>query len=124
MAQRRNDRFRFDPNVGELVFEGEPVDPDVSRRLIEDIQSYDVTDPPERIVTTYHVEIDGHDHYFETEMPGPRTQPLFDAARSRRDTLQGELRSAGIDLIEIDATSSVVDPLLAFFRMRERRSRR
>ena len=26
-------------------------------------------------------EVSGHDHYFETSMPGPETQPLFDVAK-------------------------------------------
>lgn len=38
--------------------------------------------------------------------------------------LEHRLRSAGIDFIHIDAASSVVDPLVRFFRMRARRSRR
>ena len=45
-------------------------------------------------------------------------------ARKRADALNRTLRSAGIDTITIDATASVVDPLLAFFRMREKRIRR
>ena len=45
-------------------------------------------------------------------------------ARERADRLNRELRSAGIDMIAIDATASVVEPLLAFFRMREKRIRR
>ncbi|WP_428103434.1 DUF58 domain-containing protein [Candidatus Rariloculus sp.] len=45
-------------------------------------------------------------------------------ARKRADALHRTLRSAGIDTITIDATASVVDPLLAFFRMREKRIRR
>ena len=41
---------------------------------------------PELALTTffprwYTDDISGHDHYFETAMPGPVTQPLFDAAR-------------------------------------------
>lgn len=45
-------------------------------------------------------------------------------ARGRADRLNRELRSAGIDMIAIDATASVVEPLLAFFLMREKRVRR
>ncbi len=45
-------------------------------------------------------------------------------ARERADRLNRELRSAGIDTITIDATASVVEPLLAFFRMRQMRIRR
>ncbi len=41
---------------------------------------------PELALTTFFPRwytdgLDGHDHYFETEMPGPETQPLFDEAR-------------------------------------------
>ena len=44
---------------------------------------------PELALTTffprwYTDEISGHDHYFETEMPGPATQPLFDEAARLR----------------------------------------
>jgi uncharacterized protein (DUF58 family) len=44
------------------------------------------------------------------------------AARVR--SLEHRLRSAGIDFIHIDAAGSVVEPLVRFFKMRERRSRR
>ncbi len=42
---------------------------------------------PELALTTffprwYTEDLDGHDHYFERRMPGPETQPLFDAARA------------------------------------------
>ena len=45
-------------------------------------------------------------------------------ASDHLETLQSELRASGIDLVRIDATEPVVDPLLAFLRMRERRARR
>ncbi len=45
-------------------------------------------------------------------------------ATARTDALNRDLRSSGIDVVTIDATRSVVDPLLAFFRMREKRIRR
>jgi uncharacterized protein (DUF58 family) len=38
--------------------------------------------------------------------------------------LERRFRSVGIDFIHIDASGSVVDPLVRFFRMRERRMRR
>jgi predicted amidohydrolase len=43
---------------------------------------------PELALTTffprwYTEELSGHDHYFETEMPGPETKPLFDDAAAR-----------------------------------------
>jgi uncharacterized protein (DUF58 family) len=43
---------------------------------------------------------------------------------ARIDSLRARLASSGIDLIHIDATGSVVDPLVRFFRARERRARR
>lgn len=46
------------------------------------------------------------------------------AARERVATLEKRLRARGIDFIHIDASGSVVDPLVRFFRMRERRMRR
>jgi len=46
------------------------------------------------------------------------------SARERVETLEKRLRSRGIDFIHIDASGSVVDPLVRFFRMRERRMRR
>ena len=43
---------------------------------------------PELALTTFFPrwwtpEVSGHDHYYEDAMPGPATQPLFDAARAR-----------------------------------------
>jgi uncharacterized protein (DUF58 family) len=49
---------------------------------------------------------------------------VADRARARMRGLESKLRSAGIDFIHIDAAGSVVDPLVRFFRMRERRMRR
>jgi uncharacterized protein (DUF58 family) len=49
---------------------------------------------------------------------------LGEAAAQRAQGLETELRSAGVDLVRIDAHRSVVDPLLAFFRMRQKRLRR
>lgn len=42
----------------------------------------------------------------------------------RIESLTRRLRGTGIDVIRIDATGSVIDPLIGFFRMRERRQRR
>lgn len=49
---------------------------------------------------------------------------LEQAARARIETLERRLRARGIDFIHVDAAGSVVDPLVRFFRMRERRMRR
>ncbi len=46
------------------------------------------------------------------------------AAEARVRELEHRFRASGIDFIHIDASGSVVDPLVSFFRMRERRSRR
>ena len=51
-------------------------------------------------------------------------QELAAAAAARRQRLTDELRGSRIDLLEIDASEPVVDPLLRFFRERERRLRR
>ena len=45
-------------------------------------------------------------------------------AEARVRDIEHRMRGAGIDFIHIDAAESVVDPLVRFFRMRERRSRR
>ena len=55
--------------------------------------------------------------------------PAFREAVRRRnegrsEALARELRGAGVDLVTIDATRPVVEPLLRFLRMRERRARR
>ena len=49
---------------------------------------------------------------------------LADTAATRVAQLERGLRRRGIDFIHIDAAGSVIDPLIAFFRMRERRIRR
>lgn len=45
-------------------------------------------------------------------------------AQERVEQLKHTFRAADIDFIQIDASESVVDPLVRFFRMRERRMRR
>jgi len=51
-------------------------------------------------------------------------QAVGSTAVDHLERLQSELRASGIDLVRIDATEPVIDPLLAFLRMRERRARR
>jgi len=46
------------------------------------------------------------------------------AARERVTSLEKRLRRVGIDFIHIDAAGSIVDPIVRFFRMRERRKHR
>ena len=43
---------------------------------------------------------------------------------ARRQKLKDDLRATGMDLVVFDASGSMVDPLLRFFRERERRLRR
>lgn len=45
-------------------------------------------------------------------------------AAERIERLRADLVSSGIDLIHVDATKPVVDPLVEFFRMRQKRIRR
>jgi uncharacterized protein (DUF58 family) len=49
---------------------------------------------------------------------------LATRAKDRQDTLRDQLRATGMDLVVFDASGSMVDPLLRFFRERERRLRR
>ncbi len=51
-------------------------------------------------------------------------QQVASLAKNRIETLRHQFQSAKIDFIHIDASGSVVDPLVRFFRMRERRMRR
>jgi len=45
-------------------------------------------------------------------------------AKDRQAVLRDQLRATGMDLVVFDASGSMVDPLLRFFRERERRLRR
>ena len=51
-------------------------------------------------------------------------EAVMDGAAKRDETLAQAFRRIGIDLVTIDAAGSVVDPLLRFFRMRQKRNRR
>ena len=59
----------------------------------------------------------------DTSAPAFRAA-LREAAEGRAAALERSLRLVGIDLVTIDAAQPTVEPLLRFFRMRERRSRR
>jgi uncharacterized protein (DUF58 family) len=65
----------------------------------------------------------GRTRLIDTQSPEVR-DALARENQGRIQALESELRSSGIDLMRIDATRSVVDPLLAFFRMRKERLRR
>jgi uncharacterized protein (DUF58 family) len=45
-------------------------------------------------------------------------------SRERVESLERRFRGSGVDFIQIDASGSVVEPLVKFFRMRGRRQRR
>ena len=51
-------------------------------------------------------------------------EAIASEAEARTQTLARDLRGIGVDLVTIDAAQSVVDPLLRFFRMRQKRNRR
>lgn len=51
-------------------------------------------------------------------------EAVLGESQARTESLERALRRVGIDLITVDAAQSVVDPLLRFFRMREKRNRR
>lgn len=56
--------------------------------------------------------------------PAALRRRFAERGHQRAVELERQFRSAKIDFIHIDATQSVVDPLVKFFRMRERRQRR
>ncbi|HTJ41391.1 MAG TPA: DUF58 domain-containing protein [Kofleriaceae bacterium] len=78
--------------------------------------------PPSGLVTLEDAET-GRTRVVDTASPEFRTELLRDA-KARKQKLADELRSSGIDLINLEAGESVIDPLLRFFRERERRQRR
>ncbi len=65
----------------------------------------------------------GERRLVDTSSPALRAA-LAEDADTRAEALHRRLRGSGIDVVSIDATGSVVEPLLAFFRMREKRIRR
>jgi len=87
-----------------------------------------ITDPREAqmpaagLVTLEDAET-GKLRLVDTRSPGFRAD-LAMRAKDRQDTLRDQLRATGMDLVVFDASGSMVDPLLRFFRERERRLRR
>ncbi len=65
----------------------------------------------------------GRTRVVDTSSPGFRSE-FERIARERVERLERCLRADGIDFVQIDAAGSVVDPLVRFFRMRERRQHR
>ncbi|MCA9678443.1 MAG: DUF58 domain-containing protein [Kofleriaceae bacterium] len=87
-----------------------------------------VVDPRERamvpagLVTLEDAET-GRSQLVDTASPQFRAE-LARVATERQATLTRTLRASGVDSFVIDASAPVVDPLLRFFRERERRARR
>ena len=78
--------------------------------------------PPAGLVTLEDAE-SGQTRLVDTRSAAFRHE-LAARATLRRDELRDQLRATGMDLIVFDASQSMVDPLLKFFRERERRLRR
>lgn len=87
-----------------------------------------VTDPREQalpasgLVTLEDAET-GRRTLCDTGAPALRRAVATQAA-DRLAGLERRLRQRGIDLVQVDASGSVADPLVAYFRRRERRLRR
>jgi uncharacterized protein (DUF58 family) len=93
---------------------------DVVAALITDPREADM--PPAGLVTLQDAET-GRLRLVDTRSAGFR-QELAMRAKDRQATLHDQLRATGMDLVVFDASGSMVDPLLRFFRERERRLRR
>src|SRR4051812_12378044 len=89
---------------------------DVVAALITDPR--EATMPPAGLVTLEDAE-SGQPRLVDTRSETFRTE-LVKTAASRQTALKDQLRATGMDLIVFDAASSMVDPLLRFFRERER----
>ncbi len=93
-----------------------------------DVIAVQVVDPRERelpnvgLVTLTYPET-GKAGLYDTGSPRFRKQ-FADLARQRDERIEKQFRQARIDFVRIDASGSVVDPLIRFFRLRERRMRR
>jgi len=93
---------------------------DVVAALITDPRESEM--PPAGLVTLEDAE-SGRTRLVDTRSSAFRTE-LAKRAETRRDELRDQLRATGMDLVVFDASGSMVDPLLRFFRERERRLRR
>jgi uncharacterized protein (DUF58 family) len=93
---------------------------DVVASLITDPREADM--PAAGLVTLEDAET-GRLRLVDTRSGSFRSE-LAMRAKDRQDTLRDQLRATGMDLVVFDASGSMVDPLLRFFRERERRLRR
>jgi uncharacterized protein (DUF58 family) len=92
---------------------------DVVAALITDPREADM--PPAGLITLEDAET-GRTRLVDTRSQQFRSE-LARGAADRRKQLGEQLRATGMDLVTFDASGSMVDPLLAFFRERERRLR-
>jgi len=93
---------------------------DVIAVLITDPRELDI--PNVGIVTLADPET-GRVAQYDTSSAGFRRE-VAEMASERIERLRSTFARSSIDFIQIDASGSVVDPLVKFFRMRERRMRR
>ena len=93
---------------------------DVVAALITDPREQQM--PPAGLVTLEDAE-SGRTRLVDTQTKAFRDE-LSSRATTRREQLKDQLRATGMDLVVFDASESMVDPLLKFFRERERRLRR
>jgi uncharacterized protein (DUF58 family) len=93
---------------------------DVICALVNDQRELEM--PPAGLVTLEDAET-GAVRTIDTRSRSFRDAVATQSAK-RIEDLQSSLRASRIDLLQIDAAKPVIDPLLAFFRMRERRLRR
>jgi len=109
------------------------LDEGFERALVTANQKHDViavliTDPREfslpsvGLVTLRDAET-GAARVYDTASASFRDE-LASASAARARKLEHRRRASGVDFIHIDAAGSVVEPLVRFFKMRERRSRR
>jgi len=93
---------------------------DVVAALITDPREAEM--PPAGLVTLEDAE-SGRARLVDTRSRAFREE-LAARAQGRQAQLRDQLRATGMDLVVFDASGSMVDPLLRFFRERERRLRR
>jgi uncharacterized protein (DUF58 family) len=93
---------------------------DVVAALITDPREAEM--PPAGLITLEDAET-GALRLVDTRSAAFRSE-LAMRARDRQQVLRDQLRATGMDLVVFDAAGSMVDPLLRFFRERERRLRR
>jgi uncharacterized protein (DUF58 family) len=93
---------------------------DVVAALITDPREAEM--PPAGLVTLEDAE-SGRTRLVDTRSATFRSE-LGARATKRKQELENQLRATGMDLVVLDASGSMVDPLLKYFRERERRLRR